>query len=191
MEKLSRVAGAWFPLIVLVGGGVALLAPDLFRAWIPFVPWLLAIDTANSRLYWFERFLKYEGIIFPILSLHPMAADDCSVHWTSLSDFQGHLVFGNLPSSKGLALDVGLAGGARYVYWTNPSLDRVTRCKPDGSGYAWMLNNIDDPAALAIDAEEGKIYWSGSQGIRRANLDGTEQELIYPGVSVDAIALDM
>ena len=43
MEKLSRVAGAWFPLIVLVGGGVALLAPDLFRAWIPFVPWLLAI----------------------------------------------------------------------------------------------------------------------------------------------------
>ena len=154
-------------------------------------PWLLAIDAANGRLYWFERFVEYHGIIFPASLTSPMAADGSSVHWTGLSSFDDHLIFGSLPGSKGLALDVGLPTGARYVYWTNPSADRVTRCKPNGTEYAWMLNNIDDPVALAIDAAEGKIYWSGSRGIHRANLDGSGQELIYPGVRADAIALDL
>ena len=156
-----------------------------------YVPWLLAIDSEGGRLYWFERFVQYHGPIFPVSLPHPMTVSDCSAHWTSLTSFHDNLVFGGLPNSKGLALDVGLSAGARYVYWTNPSSDRVTRCKPDGTEYAWMLNNIDDPISLAIDAEEGKIYWSGNQGIHRANLDGTEQELIYPGVDADAIALDM
>jgi len=156
-------------------------------AWVPS---LLAVDSANGRLYWFERYLHLDLLPIPVSLPRSTDVSDCSVHWTSLSSFQDHLVFGSLPNSKGLALDVGLPAGARYVYWTNPSADRVTRCKPDGTEYAWMLNNIDDPVGLAIDAAEGKIYWSGTKGIHRANLDGSEQELIFPDVRADAIALD-
>jgi PKD repeat protein len=157
-----------------------------------WVPSLLAIDSVNGRLYWFERYLHVDFLPIPASLPQSTAVSNCSVHWTDLNSFNDHLIFGNLPDSKGLALDVGLpVVGARYVYWTNPESDRVTRCKTDGTEYAWMLNNIDDPIALAIDAKEGKIYWSGSEGIHRANLDGTEQELIYPGVRANAIALDL
>lgn len=156
-----------------------------------YVPWLLAIDSANGRLYWFERFSDFEPGAIPVSLPQPMTYDDCSVHWTPLVSFEDHTLFGNLPDSRGLALDIGLPVGARYAYWTNPEADRVTRCKADGTAYSWMLNNIDDPVALAIDAAEGRIYWSGSKGIHRANLDGSEQELIYPGVSADALALDI
>ena len=155
------------------------------------VPELLAIDSVNGRLYWFQRYLHLDLMPIPVSLPRPKADDDCSVHWTDLSSFHDHLLFERLPNSKGLALDVGLPSGARYVYWTNPSLSRVTRCKTDGTEYAWMLNNVDGPVGLAIDAAEGKIYWSGSEGIHRANLDGTGQELIFPDVRADAIALDL
>jgi PKD repeat protein len=155
------------------------------------VPELLAIDSVNGRLYWFERYLHLDLLPLPVSLPQPKADADGSVHWTDLSSFHDHLLFEYLPGSKGLALDVGLPAGARYVYWTNPRSDRVTRCKTDGTEYAFMLNNVDGPDALAIDAAEGKIYWSGSEGIHRANLDGTEQELIYPGVRAGAIALDL
>jgi hypothetical protein len=155
------------------------------------VPWLLAIDSENGRLYWFERFSDFEPGAIPLSLTRPQAHDDCSVHWSHTIVFQDHLLYGNLPDSTGLALDVGLSAGARYAYWTNREADRVTRCRIYETAYSWILNNIDDPIALAIDAAEGKIYWSGSQGIHRANLDGTEQELIYPDVHADALALDL
>ena len=52
-------------------------------------------------------------------------------------------------------------------------------------------HRVDFAPIAEGDVAEGKIYWSGSQGIHRANLDGTEQELIFSDVRADAIALDL
>ena len=52
-------------------------------------------------------------------------------------------------------------------------------------------HRVDFTPIVEGDAAEGKIYWSRSKGIHRANLDGTEQELVYPDVCADAIALDL
>ena len=175
----------------LIGGGAHVWATKAEWENDAWVPVLLAIDSINGRLYWFERYLHLDLLPIPVSLPRPKAADGCSVHWTDLEGFADHLLFERLPDSEGLALDVGLPAGARYVYWTNPQSNRVTRCKTDGTEYAWMLNDIDDPVGLAIDAAEGKIYWSGSKGIHRANLDGTQQELIFPDVHADAIALDL
>src|SRR5690606_16376696 len=43
LERVSAVVGRWFALIVVVAGGVALLAPETFAAGAPAVPWLLAV----------------------------------------------------------------------------------------------------------------------------------------------------
>ena len=191
-----HLEGDWLAKIYtanLDGSAVRVWASD--GSWSivkSYVPWLLAIDPIGGRLYWFERYSAYEPGAVPVSLTRPMTSDDCSVHWSPLSTFQDHLLFGSLPSSSGLALDVGLPGvAARYVYWTNPSADRLTRCKVDGTSYAWLLNNIDTPIGLAIDAYEGKVYWSGRLGIHRANLDGSEQELIYRDVQAVALALDL
>jgi PKD repeat protein len=173
------------------------------RSWVSrtrwasrsYGPWLLAVDSVNHRLYWYEMYFAYEGVIVPASGLEPLTdeSNECSVHWTDLSDFSDHTAFEGLPESKGLALDVGLAAGARYLYWTEPSTDAIWFGYPGESHQSMGLKiRTDAPHAVAIDADEGKMYWSSSDGIHRANLwDGSERELIYPGVKADALALDI
>jgi PKD repeat protein len=162
------------------------------------VPWLLAVDSVNKRLFWFERYHDVGHIpIFPVtLESGAVAPTDwtprCSVHWTPVTGFAENVIRESLPGSEGLALDVGLPGvGARYVYWTDPGANEIVRCRPDGSEYRTILADLDGPVALAVNAAYGKLYWSGSEGIHRANLDGTAPELIFPGVQADALALDL
>ncbi|MCK4391820.1 PKD domain-containing protein [Candidatus Bipolaricaulota bacterium] len=157
-----------------------------------YVPWLLAIDPVNDRLYWYEKFLGSGG--FPASKSRPLTVhDERSIHWTNLDAFTDHTAFTDLPASRSIALDVGLPTGARNVYWTDPAGDSI-RFGNAGETYqsSGLMMSADTPIALAIDANEGKIYWSSSDGIHRANLwDGSGQELIYPGVRADALALEM
>ena len=158
-------------------------------------PWLLAVDSVSERLYWYEMYFPYEGVIVPVSvpGAQTDESNECSIHWTGLLDFSDHTAFQALPESKGLALDVGLAAGARYVYWTEPSADAIRYGYPAESYQSMGLKlSTDAPRAVAIDADEGKLYWSSRDGIHRANLwDGSEEELIYPGAKADALALDI
>lgn len=146
----------------------------------------------NDRLYWYEKFLGSGG--FPASKSRPLTVhDERSIHWTNLDAFTDHTAFTDLPASRSIALDVGLPTGARNVYWTDPAGDSI-RFGNAGETYqsSGLMMSADTPIALAIDANEGKIYWSSSDGIHRANLwDGSGQELIYPGVRADALALEM
>ena len=57
-----------------------------------------------------------------------------------------------------------------------------------------MSTTKSNPAALAIDADSGKLYWSSVGGgmIRRADLDGSNQETVVSGLSFCiGIALDL
>jgi len=163
------------------------------------VPWILAVDSVNQRLYWFEHFFDIDssGPVVPVSldtgSVTPSEwTPHCSVHWTSVTGFDDHVIREDLPASEGLAMDVGLPiVGARYVYWTDPRSNEIVRCKPDGSEYRTILSDLDDPVALAINAAYGKLFWSDSEGIHCANLDGTGPELIFPGVQAEALAIDL
>lgn len=43
VSRVSSAVGQWFPLIVLLAGAIALLAPDGFAGWGPAIPWMLAV----------------------------------------------------------------------------------------------------------------------------------------------------
>lgn len=43
LKPISEFVGKWFALIVVVAGGIALLAPDTFSGATPAIPWLLSI----------------------------------------------------------------------------------------------------------------------------------------------------
>jgi len=161
------------------------------------VPWILAVDSVRQRLYWVEHFFDVDtsGPILPVSletesSIPSEWTPKCSVHWTSVTGFDDHVIRENLPASEGLAMDVGLPDvGSRYVYWTDPRSDEIVRCTPGGSEYRTILSDLDDPVALAMNAAYGKLYWSDSEGIHRANLDGTDPELVFPGAQADALVL--
>lgn len=154
-------------------------------------PTLLAVDSDLGKLVWFEIFHDVHCVHFPVSLNGPKEYSMlASIHSTHLSSFRDRELIHNLSDSGGIALDVGLSAGARYVYWTNPSANRINRCRLDGTEFAWIVNGTFDPRGIAADAAEGKIYWSGQLGIFRANLDGSQVELIFPDVHADALALE-
>jgi PKD repeat protein len=163
-------------------------------------PWFLAVDSVGGRLYWYEMNHPYSGPTIPVSLPDPLDSTmKKSIHWTPVDGFVDHELVGDLRKSTAIALDVGLPQGARYVYWTDPTNDRVLRCKydeptmptlPAPAVYVCLL--ADSPQALAIDADSGNIYWSNDEGIHRANLSfPAQQELIFPGVRADALAIDL
>lgn len=146
------------------------------------VPSLLVIDPVNHRLYWTEK--PYSSSASSASVAPPKNEGGDSIHWASLTENPpvDHTAFSSLPPIGGIALDLGLPGGAYYLYWTCPSENQIWFGHV-GTSYQSMglYMNTPDPKAIAADASEGKIYWSSDDGIHRANLqDGSDAQVIYP-----------
>ncbi|MCZ6681046.1 MAG: hypothetical protein O7E52_27820 [Candidatus Poribacteria bacterium] len=84
------------------------------------------------------------------------------------------------------------AAESAKMYWTNArGIDRAER---DGGSLETLLSvTLSGPEHIAVDATEGKIYWTDAltRKIQRANLDGTNIEDLVTGlVTPRFIALD-
>src|SRR5687768_6906136 len=95
------------------------------------------------------------------------------------------------------AIAVDPAGGK--LYWGDQTLSTLNRANLDGSGQETLLSTPFH-RGLAIDALNGKVYWSTSTSqfkgeILRANLDGTGQEVVVTSTDTEfkpnKIALDI
>ncbi|XP_043679671.1 protein cueball isoform X1 [Vespula pensylvanica] len=83
---------------------------------------------------------------------------------------------------RGIVLDMCNS----HVYWTNSDNDNPTieRSNMDGTNRTIIIRgNLYEPMGLAIDHDEGKLYWSDDEEgihvkIERSNLDGTEREIV-------------
>ncbi len=89
------------------------------------------------------------------------------------------------------------AGG--HIYWGDQLSDEIWRADLDGTNAAPLLSTAFH-RGIALDTAGGKLYWSTSitmfrGDIRRANLDGTGQEIVVsttlPEFKPSAIALDI
>ena len=89
--------------------------------------------------------------------------------------------------------DIALAGNK--LYWTDGS---IWRSNPDGSDVELVLQtgSAGPAGAVALDLEEGKVYWSVRDysrygGLLRANLDGSEMEYVVEEGEVVGFDLDL
>ncbi len=107
----------------------------------------------------------------------------------------------DLPGGKEPAFPSAVAvyspGGK--LYWGDQTLNTLNRANLDGSGQEVLLSTPFH-RGLAIDAVNGKVYWSTSTSqfkgeILRANLDGTGQEVVVtsndPEFKPNKLALDI
>jgi PKD repeat protein len=166
----------------LNGSGAKIWANTSLWNYSDTTPSVMTTDAGNHRLYWTAT-----------RPSSPFESAAASIHWadTSSSQPQNHTAFSSLPEIGGIAVDNSIPGGIPNLYWTTPSKNQLW------SGYVGrfsksrdLLMNAPHPEAIAVDAFNGKIYWSSGKGIYRANLqDGSDKELIYPGVHADALAL--
>jgi sugar lactone lactonase YvrE len=89
--------------------------------------------------------------------------------------------------SRGIALDLD----GRKMYWTRPP--DILRADLEGSNVDELVH-VDGYATdgIALDLGTGKMYWTEVSGkIRRADLDGTDVELVLADVFANGLALDV
>ncbi len=132
------------------------------------------------------------GIVIPQSSAAPK--DDPIPAYIGLSStmknsFYENIVAGNLGRAGGMAVDAGIAGGARYVYYTSPAFNRVERMNIETTQIWWLINDAPAAKGIALDTLNGYLYWSDYDGIHRMNLTTRARELLFPGVTADALAI--
>ena len=109
--------------------------------------------------------------------------NDGEIGISDLDGMHAETRFSGLSSPTGLALDnVG-----HSLYWAEA--DKICH----GPGGESFLTGLGAVFGLDIDQRDRQMYWScpmgSSQGIHRANLNGTGQTLLIGGVAAGFIAL--
>ena len=98
-----------------------------------------------------------------------------------------------------LGLLVAWRSDAQTVYWTDIGSSKIQRLDLDslvGVEDLLTLGQVFTPVDIALDQAAGKMYWTEASPadflIQRANLDGTDVELLVTGlVSPSGIELDL
>src|SRR4051812_14132410 len=89
-----------------------------------------------------------------------------------------HVVEFGLEHPEGMAVD----WIAHNLYWADTSLNRIEVARLDGSSRKVILwKDLDNPRSIALDPNEGWMYWSdwgAHPRIERAALDGTQRSVI-------------
>ena len=135
----------------------------------------LALDATNGKIYWSHA--------------------DNGIYRANLSDGTNieQLVKDNIWSISGGRIALDVAGGK--MYWTNGETNGIFRANLDGSNAEEVLKLlVGTPLDIALDVAGGKMYWTqweGNASISRANLDGSNVELLINPGDRRGIALDV
>jgi low density lipoprotein receptor-related protein 5/6 len=87
-------------------------------------------------------------------------------------------------------LVVKVAGGR--IYWTDFGNGTIQSAELDGSSPQPLVTGQASVSGLAVDLVNGRLYWSVSDRIWRAGLDGTQPAVIYSssGSLIPDLAVD-
>ncbi len=139
-------------------------------------------SVAQDRLYFTEY--KYNDP-----TLQSMNLDGTDVQDLFLPQYP-------FPPGDWLPLGLAVDDVNNQIYWMHGSTPgRIGRAHLDGSGQTHVVTGLKIPRGVALDLTAGKLYWAESppEGnakgwIRRANLDGSNIELVYAVDPYDPIA---
>jgi hypothetical protein len=162
-----------------------------------------SISTTNAgRIYWTEEYDWLQRANLDGSSIQNIAADPLggiaidlssrTIYWNSFTSGTGgpKLRRLNLDGSNPVilrewniwptSLAVDSESGWVFTGWdTGEGCDGIWRARLDGAGDEQRI--VWGPCAygIAVDREAGKLYWTETSGwIRRANLDGTDVEVV-------------
>ncbi len=172
------------------------------------VPYSIAIDAANDKLYLTNSWGKIQRINFDGSGFEPnlIIGLDAPKHltldmaggkfyWTERTNRIRHA---NLDGSniQTLFTDLGTVGGIAIandkLYWTEQtgeSVGNVQSANLDGNPNVRTLTSLRSvPLGITVDPMNRKLYWTSSGGtIQRANLDGSPNvQILVVGLGTPA-----
>ena len=126
----------------------------------------LAVDMTGGKLYWTERISDRTGKI-------------------RRANFNGT----NVKLVKNLTSvphDIVLDTANRKIYLTN-SWGKIQRLNFDGSNFQPnLITDLESPEGIAVDAVNGKLYWTEEGSIRGADLNGENIQDVVAGSGTPA-----
>ena len=173
----------------------------------------IALDAGRGNVYYAED--KYivrtdlDGQDFDDFSIRSsdylvaiaLDVDGDRVYWTSRdtkmiqrADLAGQNIEEVLTASDGYLEEIALDVDRGKIYWTNPGTQTIQRADLDGQNIETLFNLEGDVLyadwrapriGIALDVDEGKIYWAGSWSgkIQRADLDGQNVEVLFDPIA--------
>uniref|UniRef100_A0A3Q2CY79 Low density lipoprotein receptor-related protein 1Ab n=1 Tax=Cyprinodon variegatus TaxID=28743 RepID=A0A3Q2CY79_CYPVA len=99
------------------------------------------------------------------------------------------VVSADLPNAHGLAVD----WVSRNLFWTSYDANKkqINVARLDGSFKNAVVQGLDKPHCLVVHPLLGKLYWTDGDNISMANMDGSDQTLLFTnqkgpvGLSID------
>lgn len=191
------------------GSGLATLAPGvLLDQYLTGV----AVDRVARQVYWSDSLtdrisrVGYDGTGTKVLvtGVNPAGiaidgargkmfwAEGANVRSANLDGTQVAVVIaGQAPTS------VALDSAAQRLYWTDSGTDSINRVDYGGTN-AMVLSTALDPASnprgLAIDVDNGRLFWGEGANVRSCALDGTQATTLVAGIpgtnAPGAVAVD-
>ena len=159
----------------------------------------------NVVVRWQES--QQNFVISDIDGLPPSRMSISKMYWTDSKTIQRANLDGSQKEtlvSGGKPYDIALDVAGGKMYWTgwNGQSDTIQRANLDGSQRETLVSSGDALyGGIALDVAGGKMYWSnyvfGREGedpwvtIERANLDGSQREMLVLGGGPYNIALDV
>ena len=131
----------------------------------------IAVDAAGGKVYWTEQTGESTGRI--------RRADLDGSNIESVRELN------NVP--YGIAVDIPNGDPSNGKLYVTNSRGKVQRMNLDGKNFEWnFIVNLDAPRGIAVDAADGRIYWTARGKIQRANLNGRNVQDVATGIGAPA-----
>ncbi len=172
------------------------------------VPLSIALDTANRKIYVLNSWGKVQRLNLDGSNFQPNLITDLEspkniavdggtskVYWTEqTSDTTGKIRRADFDGSNmelvkeltSVPLSIALDTTNHKIYVTN-AWGKIQRMNVNGSNFQPnLITDLESPDGIAVDAVNGKVYWTEKGGISRANLNGKNIENIVTGLDAPA-----
>jgi hypothetical protein len=81
---------------------------------------------------------------------------------------------------------------AGKMYWTDTNAGVISSANMNGTETQIVIDDSGlEPLGIALDVAGGKVYWTDSEGVKRANLNGGEKQLLTKEPARGFLALDL
>jgi hypothetical protein len=78
------------------------------------------------------------------------------------------------------------------MYWTDTEAGVIASANMNGTEMQIVIDDSGlEPLGIALDVAGGKIYWTDNEGVKRANLNGGERQLLTKEPARGFLALDL
>ena len=169
------------------------------------VPIGIAVDTANSKLYWTNSrgriqsaTLNASGIknVMQNLSdLTDIVVSNGFIYWTEGGNSIRRVNISGQKNTQDVAVNLGTVGGLAIsggrIYWTEQtgaSAGTINAANLDGTQLKTLATLRAVPMGIAVDTVGRKLYWTNSRGrVQRANLDGTAIKNVVEGLTAPGL----